>query len=214
MDSGIILQPNRNGGNGQGPFEIVESQGSPGYSSAYAYGLAEQHPLLGYWRVLKKRRWTILATFAIVFVLAVIATLRMTRMYQATSRIAVYPENSNVLGLKDMETATSGEDWDYNVALETQLSILRSDELALKVIDTLHLDRNPSFMGAEAEAPSQGIGSANLGRDPQRVAEMLGTFRRGLTVQVVPRTRVIEISYMHHDPQLAAETANTLVKTF
>ena len=214
MDSGIILQPNRNPGSGQGPFEMVESQGPQGYATAYGYGLAEQHPLLGYWRVLRKRRWTIIATFAIVFVLAVIATLRMTRMYQATSRIAVYPENSNVLGLKDMENATTGEDWDYNVALETQLSILRSDELALKVIDTLHLDRNPSFMGADAVAPSQGIGSANLGRDPQRVAEMLGTFRRGLTVQVVPRTRVIEISYMHHDPQLAAEIANTLVKTF
>jgi uncharacterized protein involved in exopolysaccharide biosynthesis len=52
-------------------------------------------------------------------------------------------------------------------------------------------------------APSQGIGRATLDRDPQRVAQMLGTFRRGLTVQVVPRTRVIEISYLHHDPQLA-----------
>src|SRR5512146_1231778 len=214
MDSGIILQPNRNGGNGQGPFEIVESQGSPGYSSAYAYGLAEQHPLLGYWRVLKKRRWTILATFAIVFVLAVIATLRMTRMYQAESRIAVYPENSNVLGLKDLENATTGEDWDYNVALETQLSILRSDELALRVIDTLHLDSNSAFMGPDAAAASRGIRAANLGPDPERMATMLGIFRRGLTVPVVPRTRVIEISYMHHDPQLAAEIANTLVKTF
>src|SRR5438552_10444153 len=136
MDSGIILQPNRNPGSGQGPFEIVESPAPQNYSSAYAYGLTEQHPLLGYWRVLKKRRWTIVATFAIVFVLAVIATLRMTRLYQAVSRIAVYPENANVLGLKDLENGTggTGEDWDYNVSLETQLSILRSDELALKVI--------------------------------------------------------------------------------
>ena len=215
MDSGIILQPNRNGGNGQGPFDIVESQGSPGYSSTYAYGLAEQHPLLGYWRVLKKRRWTILATFGIVFVLAVIATLHMTRLYQAESRIAVYPENSNVLGLKDLENATTGEDWDYNVALETQLSILRSDELALKVIDALHLDSNPSFMGPDAViAKSQKLGSDSLHSDPQEVAGLIRRFRSGLNVQVVPRTRVIEISYMDHDPQLASEIANTLVKTF
>ncbi len=216
MDSGIILQPNRNGGNGQGPFEIVESQGAHGCSTPYGYGLAEQHPLLGYWRVLKKRRWTILATFAIVFVLAVIATLHMTRLYQAESRIAVYPENSNVLGLKDLENATSSEDWDYNVSLETQLSILRSDELALKVIDALHLDSNPAFMGPGAVAAKNphAIGSANLGTNPQEMAAMLGRFRSGLNVQVVPRTRVIEISYMDHDPQLASEIANTLVKTF
>src|SRR6185437_3414707 len=146
----------------------VESQGSPGYASAYAYGLAEQHPLLGYWRVLRKRRWTILATFGIVFVLAVIATLHMTRLYQATSRIAVYPENSNVLGLKDMENTTPGEDWDYNVALETQLSILRSDELALKVIDSLHLESNSLFMGEEAVAEDGGkIRPADLQTDPK-----------------------------------------------
>jgi polysaccharide biosynthesis transport protein len=213
MDSGIILQPNRNPGGGQGPFEIVEAPVSQNYST-YTYGLAEQHPLLGYWRVLRKRRWTIVATFGIVFVLAVIATLRMTRLYQATSRIAVYPENSNVLGLKDLENATASEDWDYNVSLETQLSILRSDELALKVIDGLHLDSNPRFMGSEALSEAHGLNGGNLGRDPERLATILGIFRRGLSVQVVPRTRVIEISYMQHDPQLATEIANTLVKTF
>ena len=215
MDSGIILQPNRNPGGGQGTYELVESPVSQNYST-YTYGLAEQHPLLGYWRVLKKRRWTILATFGIVVVLAVIATLHMTRLYQATSRIAVYPENSNVLGLKDLENATASEDWDYNVSLETQLSILRSDELAMKVVDTLHLDSNPGFMGADLVVPKSksGIRSANLRTDPQEVAGLLGKFRSGLSVQVVPRTRVIEISYMDHDPQLAAEISNTLVKTF
>lgn len=216
MDSGIVIQPNHNASNQQGPFEIIESHTPQTYHSSYAYGLAAQHPLLGYWRLLKKRRWTILATFSIVSVLAVIATLRMTRLYQAVSRIAVYQENSNVLGLKDLENGTGGGDWDYNVALETQLSILRSDELALKVIDTLNLESNPHFVGSDAvvQNSSREIGSTNLGPDPRRMATMLGLFRGGLTVQVVPRTRVIEISYMHRDPQLGAEITNTLVKTF
>lgn len=215
MDSGIILQANRQPGSGQGPFEIVESAGTPGYATPYGYGLAEQHPLLGYWRVLKKRRWTVLATCAIVFTLSVIATLRMTRLYQATSRIAVYPENSNVLGLKDLQNANLGGDWDEDLSLQTQLSILRSDELALKVIDALHLESNPAFMGPGAVAkPGSGLNSANLRRDPQRMAGLLGTFRNGLSVQVVPQTRVIEVSYIHPDPQLAAEIANTLVKTY
>jgi succinoglycan biosynthesis transport protein ExoP len=215
MDSGIIIHPNRNAGNRQGPFEIVESQSPQAYCTTYPYGPAGQHPLLGYWRVAKKRKWTILATFGIIVVLAVIGTLRMTRLYQAVSRIAIYPENSNVLGLKELVNGPGSEDWDYSVALETQLSILRSDELAFKVIDALHLESNSAFMGSQVAKDTVGkLRPSNLAPDPQHIAAMLGAFRGGLMVQVVPRTRVIEISYMHRDPQLAAEIINTLVKTF
>jgi polysaccharide biosynthesis transport protein len=220
MDSHIVLQANkdfqhdRRAGNGHGPFEVIHSPSPQTY--AYAYGPTEQPSMLGYWRILKKRKGTILSTFAIVFVLAVIATVRMTRLYEAVSRIAVYPENSNVLGLKDLESATASEDLDYNVAMETQVSILRSDELALKVIDTLHLDSNPTFAGTERMAKNSPgeIHSSDLAPDPKRQATMLTVFRRGLNIQVVPRTRVIEISYTQRDPRLAAEISNTLVKTF
>lgn len=216
MNSGTIIQANRNTANGEKVFELVELPNPQRYPSGNSYRPAEQHPLLSYWRILKKRKWTIVGTFAIVFVLAVFATLRMTRLYEAVSRIAVYPENANILGLKDLENGTGGEDWDYNVALETQLSILRSDALALKVIEALHLDSNPRFMGYKivAEQPSGSIGSADLQPDSHQLATMLSLFRSGLSVQVVPRTRVIEIGYIHPDPQLASQIANTLVKTF
>jgi polysaccharide biosynthesis transport protein len=219
MDSGIIFRPSRGlesntAGFGQGPFEIVEAQRPLIYS--HPFGTAEQHPLLGCWRVLRKRKWTVLAAFVTVFLLAIIATLRMTRLYAATSRIAIYPENSNVLGLKDMESVSASEELDYNVAMETQVSILRSDQLALKVIDALHLDSNPGFTGFDsvAKTPAAGISHSDLAPDPKHLAKMLTIFRRGLSIQVVPRTRVIEISYMQRDPRLAAEISNTLVKTF
>jgi polysaccharide biosynthesis transport protein len=219
MDSGIIFRPNRGlesnvAPYGQGSFEIVESQRPQTYSHAHHFW-PEQPPLLGYWRILRKRKWTVLAAFVTVFLLAIIATLRMTRLYAATSRIAIYPENSNVLGLKDMESVAASEELDYNVAMETQVSILRSDELALKVIDALHLDSNPTFTGFESvKTPAAGISHSDLAPDPKHLAKMLTIFRRGLNIQVVPRTRVIEISYMQRDPRLAAEISNTLVKTF
>jgi len=215
MNSSIILPPNRRRQNEQIPLEIITPPRPQAYVAASAYAISEQHPLLGYWRVLKKRKWTVLATLAVVFVLTVIATLKMARLYQADSRIAVYPENSNILGLKDMESASSNAEWDYSIGLETQLSILRSDELALKVIDTLHLDSNPAFMRWNGSKDfTEKIPRADLTPDPKRLATILSVFHRGLNLQVVPRTRVIEISYIHHDPQLAAEIANTIVKTF
>ncbi len=216
MHSGIVIGNNRDSSNGQRTFELIESPTSQVHSFDYSYRIGEQHPLLSYWRILKRRKWTIVATFVIILVLAIIATLRMTKLYEAVSRIAIYPENSNVLGLKDLENVGMSEDWDYNVSLETQLSILRSDALALKVIEAVHLDSNPRFLGFAPVAAdtSRSIGSANLGPDSQQIASMLSIFRSGLTVQVMPRTRVIEITYIHPDPQLASEVTNALVKTF
>ena len=216
MHSEIVIGNNRDGSNGQRTFELIESPTPQAHSFDDPYRIGGQHPLLSYWRILKKRKWTIVATFAIILVLAIIATLRMPRLYEAASRIAIYPENSNVLGLKDLDNGGMSEDWDYNVSLETQLSILRSDALALKVVEALHLDSNTRFMGfvPVANDASRSIGSANLGPDSQQIASMLSIFRSGLTVQVMPRTRVIEITYIHPDPQLAAEVTNALVKTF
>jgi succinoglycan biosynthesis transport protein ExoP len=214
--SDIVIQKNGNSITGQRTFELVEASIPQTYSSDQVYRPGAQHPLLGYWRILNKRKWTIIATFAIILTLSIIATLRTTRLYEATSRIAIYPENSNVLGLKDLENGTSGEDWDYNVALETQLSILRSDALALRVIENEHLDTNPRFTGSAAviEDASRRVGSADREADTQRVAMLLSEFHSGLSLQVLPRTRVIEIGYTHTDPQMAAEIANALVKTF
>src|SRR5260370_8451260 len=109
------------------------------------------------------------------------------------------------------------EDWDYNVSLETQLSILRSDALALKVIEAVHLDSNPRFMGFApiADDASPRIGSANLGPDSKQIASMLSIFRSGLTVQLMPRTPHIQQTYTHpHPPLPPAVTTPSLIPSF
>src|SRR5712692_1126394 len=121
-----------------GTLEPTEIPPGNGYQSLYPYA-GTQNPLLHYLRVLRKRRWAILATLAIVFALSVIATLKTTRLYQATSKVAIFPENPNVLGFKGLDD-TSPVDYQYDVALETQAAILRSDAIAVKVIETMHLD--------------------------------------------------------------------------
>ena len=216
MDTWASIQDSRNSSSGHRIFELVESQTHAPRSYEHGYLRSEQHPVLTYWRILKKRKWTALVTLAIVFALAVLSTLRMTPFYEAVSRIAIYPENSNALGLKDLELGATAEEYDYNVALETQLSILRSDALALKVIEALHLETDPRFGGYDvtARGASQNIPVANVETDSRQIASMLGLFRSGLSVQVVPRTRVIQITYTHSDPKMASEIANTLVRTF
>jgi polysaccharide biosynthesis transport protein len=173
-----------------------------------------QNQILHYWQILRKRKWVVLATFTIVFALSVIGTLKATRLYQATSKIAIFPENPNVLGFKDGEN--SNPDFDYEATLETQAAILRSDALAAKVIEVMHLDQDPQFTGAprpQAQAEDS-IRVSTMQPDPAKAAGLLGAFRGGLSVQLIPSSRLVQISYTHPDPRLATEIVNTLARTF
>src|ERR1700678_4752758 len=173
-----------------------------------------QNQILHYWQILRKRKWVVLATFTIVFALSVIGTLKATRLYQATSKIAIFPENPNVLGFKDGEN--SSPDFDYEATLETQAAILRSDALAAKVIEVMHLDQDPQFTGAtrpQGQAEDS-IRVSTMQPDPAKVAGLLAAFRGGLSVQLIPSSRLVQISYTHPDPRLATEIVNGLVRTF
>src|SRR5215472_7948584 len=193
------------------PFDAAPVQV---YESLHPYFGHEESPILHYLRLLRKRFWWILATLAIVFALSVITTLRTTRLYQATSKIAVFPENPNVLGFKDFENEAPAPE--YDVALETQAAILRSDALAIQVISAMHLDQDPRFTGIKA-SPSNSddvIHSSNVEPDPAKAAGLLGAFHGGLNVQIIPNSQLLEVSYTHPNPQLSAEVVNSLVKTF
>src|ERR1700730_8343753 len=155
-------------------LEAIEPPLVQGPQSVYPYFAEQENPILHYWRIVRKRKWVILATWAIVFALAVIATLNTTRLYQATSEVAIFPENPNVLGFKDM-AGSSPVDYEYEAALETQVAILRSDALALKVIEALHLDQNVRFTGVW-QLPSSVEGAVRVSSmepDPAKAAGFL-----------------------------------------
>jgi capsular exopolysaccharide synthesis family protein len=208
------LQSKRKNSGGQS--EALEPIALPVFEKShhlpYPYLAEEQNPLLHYWRILKKRRWTVLATLSIIFALALIATLNTTRLYQATSKVAIFPETPNVLGFKGLDD--SSPDYLYDVTLETQAAILRSDALAMKVIEALRLDQNPKFAAATRPQAEDSIRISSMQPDPARSAALLGSFRAGLSVLLIRNSRLVQISYTHPDPRLSSEIVNALVRTF
>ena len=208
------LQPRRNNSDDMETLAPIDLLQVKGPQTIYPYFTQQQNSILHYWQILRKRKWVALATFAIVFALSVIATLNATRLYQATSKVAIFPENPNALGFKDAET--SNPDFDYEATLETQAAILRSDSLAMKVIEAIHLDQDPNFTGVtRPQAPAEeSIRVSSMQPDPEKAAGLLGAFRGGLSVQLIPSSRLLQISYTHTDPRLATEIVNGLVRTF
>jgi succinoglycan biosynthesis transport protein ExoP len=208
----MSLPPRRNNSDEMEALESIDLLPVNGPQSAHPYFAEQKNPILHYWQILRKRKWAILATFAIVFALSAIATLKATRLYQATSKVAIFPENPNVLGFKDMEN--NSPDFEYEATLETQVAILRSDALALKVIEAMRLYQDPRFTEVKQVSPDSSMLGSSMQPDPAQAAGLLGAFHGGLTVQLVPNTRLIQVSYTHPSPQFATEITNTLVKTF
>jgi succinoglycan biosynthesis transport protein ExoP len=181
--------------------------------------------LLEYWRVLVKYRWIIITTILATIALTAIATWRTIPLYQATARIQIDPNQSNILPFKRAESLemTYALSQDY---LRTQFKVLESRTLARRIIDKLKLEQNPEFAQrttataigrfskwwipqttetAETETPS------NDDQYPNRVVD---AFLEHLTASPIRNSRLVDVSFISRDPKLAADIANALADEY
>ena len=98
-----------------------------------------------YFRVLIKRKWTVIGCLATIFTIVAIASFKMTPIYEAMGRIAINKPDSNLVNFKD--SPNGGGDYSDPTDMDTEVTILQSDLLALQVIKALNLDKMPEFGG-------------------------------------------------------------------
>jgi len=192
--------------------EIQPNQGlDPAKPQIYPELNPHDSALGEYLRVLIKRKWIIVACLATIFSLVAIASLRMTKIYEANGTIEI---NKPDASLNFQNSATFNLDYYDPTELETEIRILQSDLLALQVIRELNLDRRAGFGGASLPPASLDLAPDPLQVDPARASALLGGFKGNLRVTLSPNSRIIELHYRSSDPQLAASIVNTLMQTY
>src|SRR5437899_2068482 len=203
-------------GNGQGlreappilPIELSR----PAAPTYYPQLQAQDSMLREYLRVLIKRKWVVISSVLIIFGVVATATMRTTRIYEAAGSIAINKTDPALLNLKD--SANGAIDYDPS-DLDTEVSILRSDLLALQVIKQLNLDKRPEFGGSGDTQPSSlELTTDALQPDSASTSELLAAFKGSLQVSLRPNTRVIDIHYRSADKDLAAHVVNSLIHTY
>jgi uncharacterized protein involved in exopolysaccharide biosynthesis len=107
------------------PFEPLLINGS---RTLHGSPFDEQSAVLHYWQILRTRRWYVLGTLAVIFGISAVVGLTSTRIYEASSKLAIFPESASAVDFKDSENGNSA--YDNDLALMTQASILLSDTLA------------------------------------------------------------------------------------
>jgi capsular exopolysaccharide synthesis family protein len=167
--------------------------------------------------LLRRRFWIYLCTGGLV-ALAALACILMTPQYRAVSKLQILKQDQGITFGDTLGPAGGGfsDVVDFNLSQETQVSVLKSDTLALQVIrelnlaDTREFRYNPLIKNAEVRRQM----AAPLDQAPLKVAAILHKFKSNLKVDSVSGTRLITVSYTHPDPAMAAKIVNQLVADF
>ena len=173
---------------------------------------SQESALREYFRVLIKRKWIVIGCLVTIFSLVAIASFKMTPIYEAVGRIAINKPDSNLVNFKDSQNG--GADYSDPTDMDTEVTILQSDLLALQVIKALNLDKLPEYGGKPSSGPVDNLAPDPLQADSARTSGLLGGFKGGLRVALKPNTRIVEIRYVSTNPQLAAAIVNKLAETY
>jgi polysaccharide biosynthesis transport protein len=182
------------------PYQMAEASDGP--------------DIRAYWRIIQKRRWTILSILFITFISVLIVTIREKPVYRANTLLEIEKENPNIPTVQELFQL---EDVSDNY-LETQYKVLQSDTLARRVIDELHLDQVQEFNPPKGEwfwksthAAAREDGSVV---DPETEQAILVRFNDRLSVEPVRRSRLVQVSFESQDPSVAANALNALASNY
>ena len=99
---------------------------------------------------------------------------------------------------------------DDEAAIQSQVSLLMSSDLALRVIERLGLQHIAEF-ASDPESPTTVSENGSLAPSMMNALEM---FQQRLHVEHFPGTRVVSVTFSSTDRQLASTTANELAEVY
>src|SRR5216684_4942051 len=212
MDSGPLVQANNPTLREMQPAAVADFGKPPGLRT-YPEMPPQESALGEYFRVLAKRKWTVLACLFTIFSVVAIASLKMTPVYEASGSIAINKPDSGLVNFNN--SPTFNLDYFDPTELDTEVKILQSDLLALQVVKELALDRRPEFGGKTPALPSAlDLAPDPLQADTARTSSLLANFRGNLRVTLAPNTHIVEVHFRSPDKDLAATVVNTLMSTY
>ncbi len=197
----------------------------PAYLSS-STGEDKEVNLRDYWKVIQKRKWTIIAFFLIVVVTTAVATFTMRPIYRSTVTIQINKENPQIVDFKEV-FAVNTMDMDY---YQTQYKILESRSLAKRVIHDLKLYEHPEFF-SQPETPFQRwrsevlssistlflkkeSGAENKSVESRKETFLISSFLKRLKVEPIRNSRLVKIHFDSYYPELSMQVSNAIATNY
>lgn len=174
-----------------------------------------------YLQVLNARKWSILTLGILFAIWAGLATMSQKPIYTATLTLLLEAEDSPALSMQDFYRSMP-RSYEFT---ETEFGIIRSRQLAEKVVRAAQLHKHPYFNKPPTTKKKFDLSffkpSAASASGPQRkplteeekIKSLIGYVSSGVRV-ASDDSRIIEISFVSRDPDIAVLIANTLAEVY
>jgi succinoglycan biosynthesis transport protein ExoP len=194
----------------------------PGLHSSLPAQPAGELTMRDMWNVLHRRRRLVLGVMLCVFLAGALYCIFATRRYEAIAELEIQSSSNDDLDLHTMlgGSGVSTDALTANMTMQTEADVLKSDTLALQVINKYHLDTTEDFrphfnplgtvLGWISPSGPEDPAGLPLDQSPHRMEHVLAIFSKNLTVKPVEGSRLVDITYRSSDPRTAANVVNAL----
>lgn len=191
-------------------------------------------------KVLHKRRWVVLTIVAVVMTITAIATLSAVPVFRATAEVLIEKEDSNVVAFEEtVEQERSGDYYQTQYRLLRSRAIARRtmDSLglwneprfyaapakptAVRRLASVARDLFKWSPGRGPSAETTTAASSNSSADAQpgneethQEAAKVDALLGALSIDPVPNTRIVEVTFRSGDPDVAARVANGVARAY
>jgi polysaccharide biosynthesis transport protein len=164
-----------------------------------------------------RRRWFVVATMTALALIAAAAYLATApRLYTGVATILIDTRSRPAIG--DPAASTVLTAYPDAVLVESQIRVIASDAVLRRVVEAEHLASNPEFGPAAPGVRArlfQALGFAQPAAAPgDSDARAAAALARRIVVKRSERTYVVDVEVTAHDPVLAAQLANAVVKAY
>lgn len=177
-----------------------------------------------YWRIFKRHIWSILGLGFLAAVLATLVVFSMDPIYKSTATLFLEPKAKKIIALDDPYDFENQKNY-----YQTQYELLTSRALVDRVVKRLKLEEHPEFLEHE-EGSSINLnfrdwlksflpakadnGKARLSEDETRYERLVSSFYDRMSINPIPRSKLVKISFEANDRRLASAVANGLGENY
>jgi succinoglycan biosynthesis transport protein ExoP len=145
--------------------------------------------LLEYVRIIHKRVWLLLLIFVVTMTVVAIASYNATPIYRATALVRIEKKTPSIVSIEEVYQADAARDEYY----ETQYKLIRSRRVCSEVFDRLELGKLERYEDSR---------------------DKVGAFSEDVTIEPVPDTYLVNVSYESPNGELAAKVANAVADEY
>jgi uncharacterized protein involved in exopolysaccharide biosynthesis len=153
---------------------------------------------------LRKRKSVLIVALLLGLAYGIFKAESQPKLYDAYGRIQVRSGSSNEYRV----SAVQGYGEDSASKMLSEIEILKSDSLLLKVARDMDLSNNADFLEKKGPVPHTSVDDGEI---RQTTVHRL---QSNLHITLVPKTDIIRISYSSLNPKLSADIVNKVISTY